>query len=101
MLVKATNPMTKFLKNNFPAYNFRLEKFTLEQFKIFVDIDIFSHENDYNPTTNKIQAIKVIYPDEFYALPRYITTNELIKAFRRSDKTTAGFIQAIRDEIEI
>ena len=101
MLVKATNPMTKLLNANFPAYTFRLEKFTLEQFKIFVDVDIFSHENDYNPTTNKIQAIKIIYPDQFYSLPRYITTNDLLKAFRRSDKTMTGFIQAIRDEIEI
>lgn len=101
MLVKATNPMTKLLNANLNQYVFRLEKFTPHQFKMFVDIDDYKHENDYNPASGKLQAIKVIYPGEFYALPRYLTTNDLIKAFRSSDKTIKGFLQAVKDEIEI
>ena len=101
MKVKATNPMTKLLNENLSAYLFRLEKFTPDQFKVFVDVDIWKNEADYNPTTGKMQAIKVIYPDEYYSMPRYLTTYDLVKIFRRSDKTMTGFIQAVKDEIEI
>lgn len=101
MLVKATNPMTKLLNANLSGYVFRLEKFTPDQFKMFVDVDIWKNEADYNAATGKMQAIKVIYPDEYYSMPRYLTTYELVKIFRSSDKTATGFLQAVKDEIEI
>lgn len=101
MLVKATNTMLKAIAAAIPEYNFRLVKFTLHEFRLFVNIDDWRHENDYNPATGKMQVIKVIYPGDYYSIPRYITTNDLLDAFRRSDKTMTGFLQAVKDEIEI
>jgi len=101
MIVKASNPMTKALAAALPEYTFRLEKLTPQQFSLYVDIDAWKHDDDYNARTGKMQAIKVIYPDNYYCYPHYLTTRDLIKAFRKSDKTLNGFIQEVKNEIEV
>lgn len=49
----------------------------------------------------KNNAILVDYPPKYYAYPKYITTNDLVRVFRRSDKTIDGFIREFKEYIEI
>lgn len=105
MKVKATNPMTKLINNYFISigsdYRATLEKLTPEQFERVVDFDLFRNTTDYNANTRKFQAIRISYPAGYYALDKYITTRELLTAFRESDKTAAGFLKNLYKIIEI
>ena len=99
MKVKATKTMRKFLADNIPEYSFRIEKMTVDEYKINVDFDVLKHTSDFNGET--MQAIKVIYPAEYYAIPAYITTWDLVNAFNNSDGTAAGFLRSVKNEIAI
>lgn len=57
---------------------------------------------DYNPKTGKFKAIRVSYPPEFFAVPIYLTTENLNKAFTRYNvKTAADLKNMIREICEI
>ena len=56
---------------------------------------------DYKPERGTIAAIIINYPGSYYASPRPLTTRDLYKAYRRSNKTAAGLFQEILEEIEI
>ena len=56
---------------------------------------------DFSSATGKIRAWVVQYPAEDYALNRYVTTAELNKIFKQSDKSLKGFVGEILNAIEI
>lgn len=56
---------------------------------------------DYDYAKNRYRAIKVMYPSEYYACDRYLTTKELISIFRDSDKTYKGFMDKLLEAVEI
>lgn len=100
MIVKVSNPMTKYIQTAFRGMaSARLEKMTPDEYGRFVDYDLFSHTDDYDGTRFKV--IKVMYPCSDYAMPAYITTRDLVKAFRESDKTADGFADTLRRQYAI
>lgn len=101
MKVKATNTLKNYLQEQIPHYRFYLLKMGIEQYRITVDYDIFRNETDFNSATNKMSVLQVVYPSDYYASPKYLTTRDLNRIFSRSDKTAEGFIKAVREEIEI
>lgn len=64
--------------------------------------DIYDAEDygDYSDTTNKYRAIRIEYPDNYYACPRYISTMELHHLFSKGD-TLTEYMAKVLDEIEI
>ena len=67
----------------------------------YVDYEYRSYNYDMNYSTNKLRYIKVIYPDEFYALDRYITTMDLIRIYKHCTvKTLEAFIQEFNAEVD-
>ena len=98
MKVKCTQPMTRELKIAFPEYYINLIKMTQEEFTWYVDCCGY-HEEDF--VNGKYQVIKVSYPDTFYSMPKYLTTYDLRKAFHRSDRTLKGFIEELRQDLEV
>ena len=101
MKVKVSNPMVKALKESFPEMNISLQKLGIDAYKMEVDYDVLYHENDFDFSKNCFKVIRIAYPTEFYAIDRYLTTNDLITAFRHSDGTLSGFMDAVREAIEI
>lgn len=55
---------------------------------------------DYNSRTGKMRAVRVSYPYEYYAAPRYISTAELSSIYRAGD-TLDGFISRVFDRVDI
>lgn len=107
MLVKATKKMATALKKGLKSDN-RFINYSIEFLKVsdrFYYLNCASrwddHENDFDYINNTYNVIKITYPDNYYACDRYITTNDLLKVFRGSDKTLAGFIDNFKDYIEI
>ena len=64
-------------------------------------------ERDYDMRTGKCKAIKVIYPGEYYAMPNYITTNDLLKIAGKiagtvyDPLTVENFAKHVFEEYEI
>lgn len=100
MVVKVTKKMASVLAKEFKDYEIEYQEMTEQAYSYCVDIYSFNHDNDYNFITNKFKVIKVVYPSSYYALPKYLTTNDLLRLFLKSDKTYNGFIAEIKNEIE-
>ena len=80
--LKCTKALATLLNKNTPNdYYITLEKLTPNQYALCVDTDIYNHDNDFNATTNTFNVLKVNYQHDYYALPRYITTNDLRKIY--------------------
>lgn len=101
MKVKVSNPMYKAIKNALPSYKITLEKLTPEQYERNIDFDLFRNTSDYSYKTGLFSVIKITYPAEYYAMPRYITTRDLTAVFRNSDKTFTSFIEELKSYIAI
>lgn len=59
------------------------------------------YQTDYNEKTDMYKTIKIIYHPCCYAMPRYLTTDDLTRCFRNSDKTWDDFINEVWKEVEI
>lgn len=55
---------------------------------------------DYNASTGKMRAVRVSYPCDYYAMPRYISTAELNDIYEVGD-TLAGYISRVLDWVTI
>lgn len=107
MKVKVSKTMLKEMikyfekKKEYNGYGFWYCEMSPEQFRYCVDYNgIWEHETDYDYTKNKIKVLEITYPEEFYANDKYLTTKDLVKCFRNSDKTLNGFMEQIASEIE-
>ena len=89
------------LKKASLRYTVEQVKMRPQHFRLFVDVNDFIHDNDYNFNDDCFTVLKVTYPTEYYACPQYLTTNDLIKVFRKSDKTFNGFFNDLVQAIEI
>jgi hypothetical protein len=57
---------------------------------------------DYDWRKDEYKAIRVCYPYEYYAMPRYLTTAALVREFRRSSVQTIEELKTmLRDMCEI
>jgi hypothetical protein len=101
MKVKATKKMAQVLSNNIKEYKITLEQFTERNYSLFVNLDSYKNENDYNINTGLFNTIKVTYPPEYYAYPSYLSTNDLVKCFNKSSGTLQSFIEKVREFVEI
>lgn len=93
--IKVTNTMTKLIKKALPQYRVELVKLSQEEFKWYVDFNIWSNEVDFCYNDYKFKAIRIIYPPEWYACDKYLTTKDLEYNFKQSDKTLNGFIEQV------
>ena len=93
--IKVTNTMTKLIKKALPQCRVDLVKLSQEEFKWYVDLNIWSNEVDFSYTDYKFKAIRIIYPPEWYACDKYLTTKDLEYNFKQSDKTLNGFIEQV------
>ena len=100
MVVKVSKKMAKQLQKEFKEYKIEYQEMTEQVYSYCVDINSFNHDNDYDFITNKFKVLKVIYPSSFYALPKYLTTNDLLRLFLKSNKTYKSFIAKVKNEIE-
>lgn len=101
MRVKVSKTMVKQLQKEFKNYLIVYEEMTINDYRWCVNSDLLGNENDYDYEKSKFKVIKVLYPYEYYAMPKYLTTNDLGKCFRKSNKTYNSFINEIKNEIEV
>lgn len=101
MKVKVTEVMRKYLQASIPEYRFTLEKMSRDAYAMKVDYRTEWHTTDYDFYRGYMKAIRVDYSEEYYAIPRYITTSDLVSALVASDRTAEGFVKAVKNAIAI
>lgn len=101
MKVKASRVIASLLDKNIKDCKISFVQMSSDSYRRYVDTEIYNHDNDIDYRTGKYNVILVDYPPQSCAWPRYITTNELIKIFRMSDKTIDGFICEFKKYIEV
>lgn len=105
MKLKTSKVMAEMLNKEIKKmgldYNITQIRLTPQQFEYYVNIDSYNNENDYNYITNKFNVIQIEYPLNYYACNKYITTNDLIKIYDKSNKTFNGFLQEFKNYVEI
>ena len=101
MFVKVSNPMIKAMKKAMPEYSFKLLELTPESYQLKVDYDLFRNESDFNIDKHIFKVIQIIYPPEYYALPRYITTRDLRRTYKNSDGSYDDFINELIKDCEV
>ena len=106
MRIQATKVMTNALNKGAREYGkeyaFRHITATPQEYERYVDRDLFTAEDygDYDINTGKFRAIAVVYPDDCYAMPRYLTTRELNREFVKGD-TYESYIKRVLESVEI
>jgi hypothetical protein len=66
-----------------------------------VSYEPLRHQEDYRPGRLKYAAIRITYPDTYYAMPQYLTTRDLLSCYRMSDKTLNGYLHQVQEAISI
>lgn len=106
MKLKISKVMLKEIKNyfktkkGFEKYDFDFMEMNINQYSNYVDYNVFDNEIDFDCSKNVFKTIRVAYPNDYYACDKYLTTNDLVKCYKNSDKTFNGFMQSLANEIE-
>ena len=103
MRVEATKTLTAWLNNQFKQHNipYKAVYATMTQREYDWQVGDTSMEYDYNFTTGKYRVIKILYPDNYYACPQYLTTTLLLKLARNIHGDANLSYKNIITEIEI
>lgn len=109
MRIQATEILAKTLTKsaqNPDKYKIRRVKLTHAQLTWFVNYDYFYDnsrylDTDYDWKTDTYSVLVVIYPDNYYACDKYLSTQDLVDIYNKAqDKTLTGFCKAFFDEVE-
>lgn len=106
MRVQVSKTLTTWLNNQFKQHNIPYKAIytTLSQREYdwqVGDTSMDTLEYDYNFTTGKYRVIKILYPDNYYACPNYLTTSILIRLAQGIHGDANLFYKNIITEIEI
>ena len=66
----------------------------------FVSNDLFDMELDHIKSSGRYRTIKITYAPEYYAMPRYVSTRELLACFTPGD-TIEDFAKRVFEEFEV
>lgn len=106
MRVQVSKTLTTWLNKKFKQHNIPYKAIyttmTGRDYDILVgDSSMDTLEYDYNFTTGKYRVIKILYPDNYYACPQYLTTTLLLRLARGIHGDANLFYKNIITEIEI
>lgn len=106
MRVQISKTLTNWLNNQFKQHNIPYKAIyttmTRRDYDILVgDTSMDTLIYDYDFFTQQYKTIKILYPDNYYACPQYLTTRQLIHLAQNINRSEEKFFNNIRQEIEI
>ena len=104
MQVKVSKTMCQFINDNVAhvigCKCSLIKDISPRAYEIYVDSNPYRNEIDYSSATGKFKALMIKYNDET-ALPRYLTTMDLLKVFRSCKPVENEFIKGLIDYLYI
>lgn len=109
MKVKVSKVFADFINKTAKELGFKAEASVVTMsergYRLNVGLDAMldaQDNGDYDWCEDEYKVIRVAYPDEYYAMPQYMTTAFLTKEFRRRGVTTeAELKEMVRSMCEI
>lgn len=80
--IQASGTICKLIQKVLPSYEVKVVKLTEEQYRYhlgYTDYEYVKYEDsvDYDYKNDLYRAIRILYPEDYYATPRYISSREL------------------------
>lgn len=97
------NEIAKYIKSNCKdEHNVQVEQHGEAWYRMNTPFGSFLDDTDYDWKTDKYKVIAIYRPDEYYAPAVYLTTEMLVKSFKRiAEKTLQNFMEQVwHDYIE-
>lgn len=88
MLVKVSKQMAKELNRNLKDIEVFYEELDFNQYERNVDIYSYMHDEDWVGKSNKFKVLRLVYPAEYYAIDRYVTSGDLAMVYRHAKGNT-------------
>lgn len=109
MKVKVSKVFADFINKTAKELGFKAEASVVTmsergyRLNVGLDAALDAEDNgDYDWAEDEYKVIKVLYPEEYYAMPTYLTTASLTKEFRRRGVTTeAELKEMVKEMVEI
>ena len=109
MKVKVSKVFANFINKTAKELGFKAEASVVTmsergyRLNVGLDAALDAEDNgDYDWAEDEYKVIRVVYPDEYYARPTYLTTASLTKEFRRRGVSTADELkEMVRSMCEI
>ena len=106
MRVAATSLMARSIHKSMKTRGFdgsvSFVRIPRNNYTLVVGGNIYDNERDYDDRTGTFKTIKVEYPSDYYACPRYLTSKDLRAIMAgATEKTYDGFMNEVYREIEI
>lgn len=107
MKVRVSNVMAKYIQKLEPEYSVsvaKVDKNTYENITGDTVYDAWSYGDSYLNTKGEevFKVLRINYPDEYYAMPKYLTTQMMNEEYRRHKAINNGdFDTFIKELIEI
>ena len=101
MKVKVSKVFANFINKTAKELNIKVTakvvEYSQNEYKWNVDYNLFRAYDygDYNIENGKYKAIMLLYPEEYYATPKFLTTCELTKEFHRMKVQTVAELQSM------
>lgn len=93
------NFLQKEMRKKGLKYDITLEK--LNEVQYAANVDCMSRTSAYDWLTGLYSVLKITYPYNYYACPKYITKEELCKLWHKNGANLAGFLSGVYDYIAI
>ena len=96
MKIKVSKVFADFINQTAKELNFNVSAKVVElsenSYRWNVDLDIFRAYDygDVNDRNGKFKAIQLLYPENYFAAPAYLTTYQLISEFKRLHVSTVA-----------
>ena len=90
MKIKVSKTFAKFINDTAKELNFKVSAKVVElsenSYRWNVDSDIFRalDYGDYDISNRTGKAIMLVYPEDYFACPNYLTTYQLTQEFKRN-----------------
>lgn len=106
MKVKVSKVFADFINKTAKELGFKAEASVVTMsergYRLNVGLDAMfdaQDNGDYDWAEDEYKVIRVAYPDEYYAMPQYMTTASLTKEFRRRGVSTEEELQQMLREM--
>lgn len=102
MKIKVSKVFAKHLASQLEDYEVKVVELTDDEYQALVGESVYEAEGwgDFNQKTRATKAIQISYPDDHYALPRYLSTKEIHHTFK-GITTIEGLNTEIRNALTI
>ena len=100
MQVRVTKKMANEITKR-TGYSASVVKFTYPEYQQYVTLYPEYEDSDYDIETELFSAIRILYPEEDYACPKYLTSRDLNRMYYLSTGAIDDFFRVVKKEIEI